>query len=299
MDSDISQKLVRHVVLLEQDVERLKVQGSAAGVQGVTGAGGNQGVTGAAGTVGNQGVTGAAGPSGNQGVTGAAGPSGNQGVTGAAGTVGNQGVTGAGGNQGVTGAAGPSGNQGVTGAGGNQGVTGAAGTVGNQGVTGAGGNQGVTGVGVQGITGVGIQGVTGVGTQGVTGSQGVTGVAGGSLSYSDNELGGDVTLNAATWSDLFSMSLAAGTWMIVATLFVSADSGQRVISRCYSSSSHFGGYSPASAAHNCFGMVGVVTPGSTTTYKIQAVTDSGAGTVHRYDPTYFEHASRCVAIKIA
>lgn len=171
------------------------------------------------------------GPAGPAGAPGAAGDKGDPGPAGPAGPAGAAGATvvqsagGVAGPQGPIGPQGPAGPQGVQGLQGPRGETGTAGAVGPKGETGTVGPAGADGA--QGPPGIqGPQGDTGTagpaGPKGETGTAGVNGVDGviNAKKASASEYYSDISTSALTYTNLATLSLSAGSYLLQGTTTV-------------------------------------------------------------------------------
>jgi hypothetical protein len=110
----------------------------------------------------------------------------------------------------------------------------------------------------------------------------VTPVGSGSLTNASAQLASDVTMTTVdTFYDGPSVSLVAGTWLVTATAtFVSAAGGAELVTlKAWDGTTAFAsteGQTAAASAPLSMSLVGVVSPGSTTTYKISAAWHAGA-----------------------
>jgi type II secretory pathway pseudopilin PulG len=181
----------------------LQLQTVIAAAQGPQGAQGAVGPAGTAGPAGSMGATGAMGPTGQSGPAGATGVAGPAGPAGPQGEQGVPGFTGAQGSVGATGSAGPAGSTGATGATGPQGIQGLVGATGATGATGA------------------------IGAQGATGPQGPAGAPGPTIlhAYSTSIQRSMSTHGYTYFSDSYSLTLPANTYIIWAIVNISSDCG--------------------------------------------------------------------------
>lgn len=126
-----------------------------------------------------------------------------------------------------------------------------------------------------------------------------------SLTSASAALSGDVTMtNANTWYDGPSVSLAAGTWLIIAALtFTGAvsDWSARIwdgttVAASGGGPRNAGGLSGAETIT----LAAIVTPGSTTTYKVSGVSDNAGDKIKAAVVTNGSgnNASWIVAVKI-
>lgn len=179
------------------------------------------------------------------------------------------------------------------------------------GIAGPTGPTGPTGVGATGPTGVGVTGATGpsggpTGATGPVGATGATGATGGGATVSENFLTGNVTMTSAdTWYDGPSLTLAAGTYVLMGHIVVSsANTGVFFEARLYDGTNVLDspeGYQVDSGQNLNMAVVGTVVLSGSTTVKIQAASHSASGTIKAsaaFNGTA-NKASHLVALKIA
>jgi hypothetical protein len=126
-----------------------------------------------------------------------------------------------------------------------------------------------------------------------------------SLTSSSSALGADVTLtSSSTPSDGPSLSLAAGTWLVIAYATVQCTGNTQVFARLWDGTTTFAstgftltGGSFLDYTNIC--MSAIVTPGSTTTYKISATSSSASAAKFRASASSLAKDTQIVAIRIA
>ena len=275
------------------------VSWSQIGGAGATGATGPQGVTGASGATGPQGSSGAAGASGATGPIGPAGPTGGVGATGPVGPTGGVGATGAAGASGATGASGASGTQGSTGPQGPKGDSGSAGAPGTSGATGASGTVGSFGA----LAGLPCD------NNGVMGSIVIAYAAGGTATIacitngiSFNPASHDYgTVNVGQFvTSIFGLEnfLPNGTTGLYFSLS-GPQAAQFSLASTFTTCPSSGGlpgnstcdvnvvFTPTAAAPASATLRASETPGGPA-FATAALTGSGSGTLHAFNPTSFD-----------
>jgi len=224
------------------------------------------------------GSTGPAGPAGATGPSGAAGPAGPSGATGPAGATGPSGPAGSNGDPGPVGATGPAGATGPSGAAGAAGATGPSGAAGAAGAAGPVGATGPAGgVGPSGPSGPsGSSGPSGPsGASGPTGATGATGPAGGYPGYAFAQQPGNISLaNTSTYYDAVTLTLAAGTWLLVGSMYLSGSSSSNFAAQLTDGGSNTYDFKRSVGGNNSAGNYTVVI-----TLVGQAVL-TGAATIH-------------------
>jgi hypothetical protein len=231
---------------------------------------------------GPQGEVGPQGPAGDPGSTGQTGPQGPAGLTGPQGPKGDTGDAGPQGQIGPQGNPGPQGDPGPTGDAGPQGQTGPQGEVGPQGVkgdTGDAGLQGLPGEVPSARTLTAGYGLAGGGSLAADRSFAV------SLTNSFASLSGDVAMaTAGTFYDGPSLSLAAGTWLLIGQVqFATVGNNQllKAVAKLWNGTTAVSSgecHAPAlsgALSHGRVSLSAVVVLAGTTTYKI-----SGTATVN-------------------
>lgn len=244
--------------------------GGGSGLSGVTGPTGPTGLIGVTGPTG-AGTPGPTGPSGADGITGPSGADGATGETGPTGPSG--GPTGPTGPSGADGSTGPSGSDGVTGPSGADGATGMTGSTGVTGSTGTTGSTGVTGV---------------TGPTGPTGPSASASVATYSVSGTT-----DVSMASGTPVDMPQMTLTfTPINPIVYVHFTASGTGaadDNVEFNILKDGVYVAGTNPVTGSWNVYNGSIVravsVTPGVSTTIKIQWLRGGNAVTWYNYPAT--------------
>lgn len=108
-----------------------------------------------------------------------------------------------------------------------------------------------------------------------------TGGGGGSLTTSTNQLGANVTMtNPNQFYDGPSLSLATGTWLLVASIYWSGEgSGSQGTAKLWDGSTVISsavGYAPSGTGRVSIPLVGTVVLGGTTTIKVSMASDGGS-----------------------
>lgn len=127
----------------------------------------------------------------------------------------------------------------------------------------------------------------------------------GSLTTASSVLGADVNLTASTWTNIVSVSLAAGTWLIWAPCrLYNATNSAIWDARIWDGTTTYGSQSvetnSTNGRHASLVPVAIVTPASTTTYYLAVYTTQGSGQVkYLSSATGVSNATQIIAVKVA
>ena len=132
-----------------------------------------------------------------------------------------------------------------------------------------------------------------------------TTAAAGAITTATNNLSADVTMtNANQFYDGPSVSLVAGTWLVIGTVTLINSATGFVTAKLWNgttASASAGGYHSTAASDIALSVSGIVTPGSTTTYKISVASNTTTATIRAVTSTNSpgNFASHIRAIKVA
>lgn len=128
---------------------------------------------------------------------------------------------------------------------------------------------------------------------------------GGSLTSSMNQLAADVNITAGTWADGPTLTLAAGTWLLIASITIDYASGAISAElRIYDGTTTYAsdeGFMSAATAAVALSCAAIVTPAGSTTFKAQGNSSSTNSKIKAAVPHngVGNNASTLVAVKIA
>lgn len=115
----------------------------------------------------------------------------------------------------------------------------------------------------------------------------VTNSVGGSLSDAEAHLGSPVTLGVSSMTDVLSLSLAAGTWLLIGKVTITTgSSADHVTAELWDGTSHLdsGQITTLTGWLVSIFLVYKVTPSGTTTYKIRATSINNTCTANEVLP---------------